>query len=68
VADFEYELQMANMNRKLMPEAETVFMMTGEEHFYLSSGLVKEVAQLGGDVTSFVTPPVVAALKQKFSR
>jgi pantetheine-phosphate adenylyltransferase len=67
VADFEYELQMANMNRKLMPEVETVFMMTGEEHFYLSSGLVKEVAQLGGDVTKFVSAPVVAALKHKFA-
>ncbi len=68
VADFEYELQMANMNRKLMPQVETVFMMTGEENFYVSSNLVKEVAMLGGDVSGLVAPPVAQALRNKFAR
>lgn len=65
VADFEYEFQMANMNRKLAPEVETIFMMTGEEHFYVSSALVKEVSALGGDVSPFVPPTVAAALARK---
>ncbi len=50
VSDFEYEFQMANMNRKLDPSFETVFMMTGEDYFYISSQLVKQVASLGGNV------------------
>lgn len=65
VADFEYEFQMANMNRKLAPEVETMFMMTGEEHFYVSSALVKEVSLLGGDVSPFVPACVQRALKEK---
>jgi len=65
VADFEYEFQMANMNRKLAPEVETIFMMTGEEHFYVSSALVKEVSSLGGDVSPLVPPCVAAALARK---
>ncbi|MDF1566182.1 MAG: pantetheine-phosphate adenylyltransferase [Deltaproteobacteria bacterium] len=63
VSDFEYELQMANMNRKLAPELETVFMMTGEEHFYVSSRFVREVARFGGDVSALVPPGVAARLK-----
>jgi pantetheine-phosphate adenylyltransferase len=66
VSDFEYEFQMAHMNRRLHPEMETVFMMTGDEHFYVSSRLVKEVASLGGDVTGIVPPNVQSALLERF--
>jgi pantetheine-phosphate adenylyltransferase len=59
VADFEYELQMANMNRKLCPTIETLFMMTSEKYFFVSSQNVKEVARLGGDISQLV-PPLVA--------
>ncbi len=59
VADFEYELQMANMNRKLNPSVETLFMMTSEEYFFVSSQNVKEVASLGGDIQGLV-PPIIA--------
>jgi pantetheine-phosphate adenylyltransferase len=65
VSDFEYEFQMANMNRKLSRDVEAVFMMTNEENFYISSRLVREVATFGGDVTDLVPAPVLAALKQK---
>ena len=65
VADFEYEFQMANMNRKLAPEIETLFMMTGEEHFYVSAQIVREVAMLGGSVSGLVPPAVEARLKKK---
>ena len=51
LGDFEYEFQLAHMNRHLAPEVETVFMMTAEENFYVSSSLVKEVASFGGDVS-----------------
>jgi pantetheine-phosphate adenylyltransferase len=67
VSDFEYEFQLANMNRKLAPDIETVFMMTGEDYFYISSQLVREVAALGGDVTDLVPPNVYAKLKSKFA-
>lgn len=67
VSDFEYELQMANMNRKLDDTIETMFMMTEETHFYVSSGLVKEVARFGGAVTDQVPEHVEQALKAKFS-
>jgi len=65
VSDFEYEFQLANMNRKLMPEFESVFVMTGEDYFYVSSRLVREVATFGGDVTGMVPANVAAALKVK---
>jgi len=65
VSDFEYEFQMAGMNRKLTPGIQAVFLMAAEEHFYVSSSLVKEVALLGGDVTEHAPPGVVAALAQK---
>ncbi|RDV36202.1 pantetheine-phosphate adenylyltransferase [Bradymonadaceae bacterium TMQ3] len=68
VSDFEYELQMANMNRKLNDEIETVFLMTEESHFYVSSGLVKEVARFGGSVREQVPPHVQEALKAKFAQ
>lgn len=66
VSDFDYEFQMAHMNRRLAPEIETMFMMTGEEFFYVSSRLVKEVAFLGGDVTGLVPENVVAALATRY--
>jgi len=58
VSDFEYEFQMANMNRKLYPDAETFFLMTGHDCFYVSSRLVKEVASLGGCLTGLVPEEV----------
>lgn len=67
VSDFEYELQMANMNRKLDNTIETIFMMTEESHFYVSSGLVKEVARFGGSVTDQVPDHVEKALEKKFA-
>lgn len=68
VSDFEYEFQLANMNRKLAPDIETVFMMTGEDYFYISSNLVREVASFGGDVSGLVPDNVYARLKAKFAR
>lgn len=65
VSDFEYEFQLASMNRKLAADIETVFMMTSEEHFYLSSNLVREIASYGGDVSELVPEPVLKALKEK---
>jgi pantetheine-phosphate adenylyltransferase len=65
VSDYEYELQMAMMNRKLDPELETLFMMPGERYTYVSSRLIKGVFQLGGDVSALVPPNVVERLKQK---
>ena len=66
VSDFEYEFQMANMNRKLDKEIETLFMMTGEDYFYISSRFVRDVARLGGDVSGLVPPNVLKALKKRF--
>jgi pantetheine-phosphate adenylyltransferase len=65
LADFEYEFQLAHMNRRLAPDVETLFLMTGEESFYVSSSLVKEVALMGGDVSRMVPPGVAAALAEK---
>ena len=65
VSDFEYEFQMAQMNRKLAPDIDTVFVMTGEDYFYISSQLVREVAAFGGDVAELVPPGVLAGLKAK---
>ena len=66
VSDFEYEFQMAMMNRELRPKLETLFMMTGESYFYISSHLVKEVVSLGGDVSGLVPKNVLKRLKGKF--
>ncbi|MCR9151044.1 MAG: pantetheine-phosphate adenylyltransferase [Rhodobacteraceae bacterium] len=66
VADFEYEFQMVGMNRALDASIETVFMMADARRQAIASKLVKEIARLGGDVSSFVTPPVAAALKGKY--
>ncbi len=68
VSDFEYEFQLANMNRKLEPRIDTLFMMTGEDSFYISSRLVREVATLGGDVSSMVPPNCAAKLAQRFGK
>ncbi len=68
VSDFEFEFQLANMNHKLSPELETVFMMTGEDYFYISSNIVREVASFGGNVEGIVPPGVLAGLKAKYSK
>ena len=65
VSDFEYEFQLASMNRHLAPEIETLFMTPDEHYAYISSSLVREIAALGGDVAGFVHKDVVAALKQR---
>ena len=65
LADFEYEFQSAHMNRRLAPDVETLFLMTSEESFYVSSSLVKEVALMGGDVSGLVPAGVAAALTDK---
>ena len=65
LADFEYEFQSAHMNRRLAPDVETLFLMTGEDSFYVSSSLVKEVALMGGDVSGLVPAGVAAALADK---
>lgn len=67
VADFEYEFQLALMNRRLANEVDTVFLMTDEDNFYVSSSLVREVARFGGDVSAFVPPAIEQALKKKFA-
>ena len=66
ISDFEFEFQMALMNRKMEPTLETIFMMPKEEYTYLSSRIVKEIARLGGNVQSFVPDCVVEALAKKF--
>jgi pantetheine-phosphate adenylyltransferase len=66
LADFEYEFQFAHMNRRLAPSVDTMFLMTAEEHFYVSSSLVKEVSSFGGDVSGLVPDVVRAALVQRY--
>ena len=66
ISDFEYEFQMALMNKRLSPEVETVFLMPGESFIYLNSTLVKEVARNGGATEQFVTPNVECALAERF--
>jgi len=68
VSDFEYEFQMALMNRQLHPSLETVFLVPALDLTYLSSSLVREVARFGGDVSSLVHPDVAAALARRFAR
>jgi pantetheine-phosphate adenylyltransferase len=67
VSDFEYEFQLASMNRKLAPDVETLFLTPDEGFTFISSSLVREVASLGGDVTPFVHPVVKEALRERFS-
>ena len=66
VSDFEYEFQLAGMNRRLAPELETLFLTPAEQYAYISSSLVREIASLGGDVSEFVHPSVQAALIERF--
>ena len=68
VSDFEFEFQMALMNRKLEPTIETIFLTPREEYTYLSSRIVKEIARLGGNVDAFVPPSVARALTERFGR
>lgn len=65
VSDFEYEFQMAGMNRKLDPEVETVFLTPAEQYTFISATMVREIARFGGDVTKFVSPEVAARLMEK---
>ncbi len=66
VSDFEYEFQLAGMNRRMAPDIETLFLTPAEQYAYISSSLVKQIARLGGDVSAFVPPPVHAALRKRF--
>ena len=68
ISDYEYELQMALMNRRLRPDIETVFMMASEAHSFISSRLVKEVFGLGGNIEGLVPPPVEVRLRRRFGR
>ncbi len=68
VSDFEYEFQLANMNRALAPDIESIFLTPSEKLSYISSSLVKEIASLGGDINAFVHPSVKKALSRKFSK
>ncbi|KGK81186.1 MAG: pantetheine-phosphate adenylyltransferase [Pseudomonas sp.] len=68
VSDFEYEFQLANMNRQLAPEVESLFLTPSEKYSYISSTLVREIASLEGDVSKFVHPAVMDALKVRFGQ
>lgn len=68
VADFDYEFQLAGMNRHLRPDIETLFLMPAEKYLYLSSSLIREVATLGGDITGFVPDVIVQAIHKKLGR
>ena len=68
VSDFEYEFQLASMNRHLIPEVETLFLTPAEQYGFISSSLVREIARLGGDVSGFVPPAVTAALKAQWQK
>ena len=67
VSDFEYEFQMAGMNRNLYPDVETVFLTPAERYTFISASIVREIARFGGDVSKFVSPSVEAKLKDKKS-
>jgi pantetheine-phosphate adenylyltransferase len=67
VSDFEYEFQLAGMNRRLAPDLETVFLTPAEQYEFISSSMIREIAQLKGDVSSFVPDPVHRRLIEKFS-
>jgi len=68
VSDFEYEFQLASMNRHLIPEAETLFLTPAEQYSFISSSLVREIASLGGDVSGFVHPAVQQAMQQRWHK
>jgi pantetheine-phosphate adenylyltransferase len=67
VTDFEYEFQLANMNRTMYPEFESIFLTPADHLSYISSSLVREIASMEGDITPFVPEPVAQALKERFS-
>ncbi|SDT21352.1 pantetheine-phosphate adenylyltransferase [Pseudomonas oryzae] len=67
VSDFEYEFQLANMNRQLAPDVESLFLTPSEKYSYISSTLVREIAALGGDIDKFVHPVVAEALRERFA-
>ncbi len=67
-SDFEYEFQLAGMNRKLFPQVESVFLTPSEQYLFISSSLVREVAMLGGDVTQFVSPYIQAGINTKLKK
>ena len=67
VSDFEYEIQMANMNARMEPNIETIFLMASDRHQFIASSLVKDIARLGGDTSQFVSKRVFQRLKNKFS-
>jgi len=66
VSDFEYEFQLANMNRAMLPGVESVFLTPSEQHSYLSSSLIREIGSMGGDVSQFVPSAVAEAMQEKF--
>ncbi len=68
ISDFDYEFQFANMNRHIHPQVDTVFLMTSQKYFYISSSVVKEVASYKGDVSAFVPPAVKRALHKKLGQ
>ena len=68
VSDFEYEIQMANMNARMEPDIETIFLMASDRHQFISSSLVKDIARLGGDTSQFVSKKVFERLKAKYAR
>lgn len=68
VSDFEYEFQLASMNRHLIPEVETLFLTPAEQYSFISSSLVREISRLGGDVSGFVPPAVAVALQAEWQR
>ena len=68
VSDFEYEFQMAGMNRQLMPEVETIFLTPGDQYQFVSSTFIREIATLGGDVSKFVAPSVLGRLQQRVAQ
>ncbi|HKV16605.1 MAG TPA: pantetheine-phosphate adenylyltransferase [Reyranella sp.] len=68
VSDFEYEIQMANMNARMEPNVETIFLMASDRHQFIASSLVKDIARLGGDTSQFVSQKVFERLKRKFSK
>ena len=68
VSDFEYEFQLASMNRHLIPQAETLFLTPAEEYSFISSSLVREIGRLGGDISGFVHPAVQQAMRQRWQK
>ena len=68
VSDFEYEIQMANMNARMEPNVETIFLMASDRHQFIASSLVKDIARLGGDTSQFVSKKVFQRLKDKFKK